>query len=251
MWWESLGFDGRRKRMLRWTSYLAKRVDEICDLCNRETAKPKGDGLFELLAGLEELKWAANNAERVLKQRKVKPGLAMINFDARVAYLPLGVAGIITPWNAPLYTVFCGLADALGAGNAAIVKPSEYAAATGVYAVESFYGANPDAPEGAGLVDHRLRRDRVRRCAGRAWTRSRSPDRCPPAAGSCRPAPRTSRRCCSNSAARTRRSSPRTPTSTRRPRRSSGAACGTPARRASASSAYTWRRPFATTSWPR
>ena len=148
VWWESLGFDGRRKRILRWTSYLAKRVDEICDLCNRETGKPKGDGLFELLAGLEELKWAANNAERVLKERKVKPGLAMINFDARVAYLPLGVAGIITPWNAPLYTVFCGLADALGAGNAAIVKPSEFAAATGVYAVESFYGANPDAPKG-------------------------------------------------------------------------------------------------------
>ena len=148
VWWQGLGFDGRKKRMLRWTSYLAKRVDEICDLCNRETAKPRGDGLFELLAGLEELKWAAVNAERVLKQRKVKPGLAMMNFDARLEYLPLGVIGIITPWNAPLYTVFCGLADALGAGNAAIVKPSEYAAATGVYAVESFYKANPDAPKG-------------------------------------------------------------------------------------------------------
>ena len=148
VWWQGLGFDGRKKRMLRWTSYLAKRVDEITDLCNRETAKPRGDGLFELLAGLEELKWAALNAKRVLKERHVKPGLAMINFDARVEYLPLGVAGIITPWNAPLYTVFCGLADALGAGNAAIVKPSEYAAATGVYAVESFHKANPDAPEG-------------------------------------------------------------------------------------------------------
>jgi succinate-semialdehyde dehydrogenase/glutarate-semialdehyde dehydrogenase len=147
-WWAGLGFDGRRKRMLRWTSYLAKRVDEITDLCYRETAKPRGDGLFELLAGLEELKWAANNAERVLKQRKVKPGLAMMNFDARVEYLPLGVIGVITPWNAPLYTVFCGLADALGAGNAAVVKPSEFAVATGVYAVESFHKANPDAPEG-------------------------------------------------------------------------------------------------------
>jgi aldehyde dehydrogenase (NAD+) len=150
LWWQGLGFAGRRKRMLGWTSYLAKRVDEITELCNRETAKPRGDGLFELLAGLEELKWAANNAKRVLKQRRVKPGLMMMNFDARVEYLPLGVAGIITPWNAPLYTVFCGLADALGAGNAAIVKPSEYAAATGVYAAESFAKANPDAP--AGLV---------------------------------------------------------------------------------------------------
>jgi aldehyde dehydrogenase (NAD+) len=148
VWWAGLGFDGRKKRMLRWTSYLAKHVDEITDLCKRETAKPRGDGLFELLAGMEELKWAAGNAERVLKERKVKPGLAMLNFDARVEYLPLGVIGVITPWNAPLYTVFCALADALGAGNAAIVKPSEFAAATGVYAVESFYEANPDAPKG-------------------------------------------------------------------------------------------------------
>jgi len=132
LWWQALGFAGRKKRMLRWTSYLAKRVDEITDLCNRETAKPRGDGLFELLAGLEEVKWAVLNAERVLKERKVKPGLALMNFDARVEYLPLGVAGIITPWNAPLYTVFCGLADALGAGNAAIVKPSEFSVATGV-----------------------------------------------------------------------------------------------------------------------
>jgi len=148
VWWQALGFAGRKKRMLRWTSYLAKRVDEITDLCHRETAKPRGDGLFELLAGLEEVKWAANNAERVLKERNVKPGLAMMNFDARVSYLPLGVVGVITPWNAPLYTVFCGLADALGAGNAAIVKPSEFSVATGVYAVESFYKANPDAPKG-------------------------------------------------------------------------------------------------------
>jgi succinate-semialdehyde dehydrogenase/glutarate-semialdehyde dehydrogenase len=147
-WWEGLGFAGRKKRMNRWTSYLAKRIDEICDLGNRETAKPRGDVLFELLASLEDIKWAAANAERVLKQRKVGPGLAMMNFDARVEYLPLGVAGIIAPWNAPLYTVFCGLAYALAAGNAAVAKPSEFSVATGVYAVESFYKANPDAPDG-------------------------------------------------------------------------------------------------------
>jgi succinate-semialdehyde dehydrogenase / glutarate-semialdehyde dehydrogenase len=147
-WWAGLGFDGRRKRLNRWTSHLAKRVDEICELGNRETAKPRGDVLFELLASLEDIKWAAANAERVLKERKVGPGLAMLNFDARVEYLPLGVAGIIAPWNAPLYTVFCGLAYALAAGNAAVVKPSEFSVATGVYAVESFHRANPDAPQG-------------------------------------------------------------------------------------------------------
>ena len=106
LWWEGLGFDGRRNRMNRWTSYLAKHIDEICELGKRETAKPLGDTLFELLASLEDIKWAAGNASRVLKRRKVKPGLMMLNFDSRVEYRPLGVVGVIAPWNAPLYTVF-------------------------------------------------------------------------------------------------------------------------------------------------
>jgi succinate-semialdehyde dehydrogenase / glutarate-semialdehyde dehydrogenase len=77
----------------------------------------------------------------------------MMNFDARLEYLPLGVAGVIAPWNFPLYTPLCGMAYALAAGNAVVVKPSEFSSATGVWAVESFAKANPDAPEGlAGWV---------------------------------------------------------------------------------------------------
>ena len=38
-------------------------------------------------------------------ERRVAPGLAMVNFDARLSYQPLGVAGVIAPWNFPIYTV--------------------------------------------------------------------------------------------------------------------------------------------------
>jgi acyl-CoA reductase-like NAD-dependent aldehyde dehydrogenase len=145
-WWADLGYAGRRKRLLRWTSWLAKHVDEICELGNAETGKPKGDVLFELLAGLEDIKWAAKNAERVLRRRTLFPGAAMANFEASLEYLPLGVAGVIAPWNFPMYTPLCGMAYALAAGNAVVVKPSEFSSATGVYAVESFRQANPDAP---------------------------------------------------------------------------------------------------------
>jgi succinate-semialdehyde dehydrogenase / glutarate-semialdehyde dehydrogenase len=147
-WWAGLGFAERRRRMLAWTRWLAEHSDEICDLGHRESGKPRGDVQFELMASLDDIRWAASNAERVLRPRRVGPGAAMMNFGARVEYLPLGVAGVITPWNAPLYMPFCGMAYALAAGNAAVVKPSELAAATGVYAVESFARANPDAPEG-------------------------------------------------------------------------------------------------------
>jgi aldehyde dehydrogenase (NAD+) len=147
-WWAGLGFAARKKRMLRWVRWLARDCDTLYDLGFRETGKPKPDVQFELLAGLEDIRWSATHAKRVLGERKVAPGLAMLNFDARLAYEPLGVVGVITPWNAPVYTVFCGLAYALASGNAVILKPSELSAATGVYAVESFYKANPDAPEG-------------------------------------------------------------------------------------------------------
>src|SRR3954469_25412278 len=147
-WWAGLGFAGRKKRMLRWVRWLARDTDTLYELGFRETGKPKPDVQFELLAGLEDIRWAASHAKRVLEEKKVAPGLAMLNFDARVSYEPLGVIGVITPWNAPVYTAFCGMAYALADGNAVILKPSELTAATGVYAVESFYEANPDAPEG-------------------------------------------------------------------------------------------------------
>lgn len=149
-WWAGLGFTERKRRMRSWTTWLARNCDELYDLGNRETGRPKGDVQFELLAGLEDIRWAAANAERVLRSRKVAPGAAMMNFEARVEYLPLGVAGVIAPWNAPIYTVLCGMAYAMAAGNACVVKPSELSSATGVWCVESFRKANPDAP--AGLV---------------------------------------------------------------------------------------------------
>lgn len=150
VWWGALSFAERRRRLHRWVRWLARDCDELYEIGYRETGKPKGDVQFELLAGLEDIRWAATHAKRVLGRRRVAPGLAMLNFDAQVSYEPLGVVGVITPWNAPVYTAFCGMAYALAAGNAVIVKPSELSAATGVYAVESFYQANPDAP--AGLV---------------------------------------------------------------------------------------------------
>jgi acyl-CoA reductase-like NAD-dependent aldehyde dehydrogenase len=147
-WWAAQGFAGRKTRMHAWVRWLARDCDALYDIGFRETGKPKPDVQFELLAGLEDLRWSATHAKRVLGERKVAPGIALMNFQARVSYEPLGVIGIITPWNAPVYTAFCGMAYALAAGNAVILKPSEISAATGVYAAESFYQANPDAPEG-------------------------------------------------------------------------------------------------------
>src|SRR4051794_24329648 len=147
-WWQELGFDGRKQRLRRWMRWLALHCDEVYELGHRETARPKPDVQFELFAGLEDIRWAAAHARRGLSPRPVAPGVAMLNFAAEVAYRPLGGVGVITPWNVPVYTTLSGMAYALAAGNAVVVKPSELSSASAVYAVESFRAANPDVPEG-------------------------------------------------------------------------------------------------------
>ena len=147
-WWAEQGFAGRKRALTRWVRWLGAHCEEIYDLGFAETSRPRGDVQMEFVAGVEDVRWAAVNARRVLRPRAVAPGLAMANFAASVSREPLGVIGIITPWNVPIYMVLSGMAAALAAGNAVIVKPSELSAASGVYAVESFRRANPDAPEG-------------------------------------------------------------------------------------------------------
>ncbi|HEY6795031.1 MAG TPA: aldehyde dehydrogenase family protein [Kineosporiaceae bacterium] len=145
-WWQDLGFDGRKPYLTRWIRWLARHCDEVYEIGYRETARPRADVQFELFAGLEDVRWAATNARRVLRERRVAPGLAMVNFDARLSYLPYGVVGLITPWNAPVYLTLSGAGIALAAGNAVVLKPSELSPASAIMMLESFRTANPDAP---------------------------------------------------------------------------------------------------------
>jgi succinate-semialdehyde dehydrogenase / glutarate-semialdehyde dehydrogenase len=149
-WWQRQGFAGRRAYLRRWMRWLAVHCDELYEIGHLETARPRADIQFELYAGLEDIRWAGAHAKRVLGKRRVAPGLGLFNFSAAVSYHPLGVIGVIAPWNVPIYTACSGIGYALAAGNAAIVKPSEYSASSGIFIAESFKRANPDAP--AGLV---------------------------------------------------------------------------------------------------
>src|SRR5699024_5558163 len=151
-WWAAQGFDGRRRAMIRWVRWLAAHCEEFYDLGHAETARPKGDVQMGFYAGIEDIRWTASNAKRVLKPRAAAPGLALANFQASVSHEPLGVVGIITPWNVPIYTVLSGMACALAAGNAAVVKPSELSPGVAKFAVESFHRANPEAPAGLASV---------------------------------------------------------------------------------------------------
>ena len=147
-WWRDLGFDGRAARLAAWRKHMWRRVDEIADLLHRENGKPLDDAVLEVVLTVEHLHWAARNAGRVLRSHKVSPGPLFSNYGARVDYDPLGVVGVIGPWNYPLYAPNSAVSFALAAGNTVVLKPSEFTPAVSRWYVDAFAAANPDAPEG-------------------------------------------------------------------------------------------------------
>src|SRR5689334_4764897 len=66
VWWQSLGWEGRRTRLLRWRTLLVERIEELAELTRLETGKPLNDGIIEITAAVEHLDWAARHAKRVL-----------------------------------------------------------------------------------------------------------------------------------------------------------------------------------------
>ncbi|MFC4589238.1 aldehyde dehydrogenase family protein [Sphaerisporangium corydalis] len=144
VWWAGLGFDGRRRRLLDFKAVLTQNLTRVAALIGEETGKPIGDATLETVLAITHLDWAARNAPKVLGRRRVPTGLIGINLAATLEYLPLGVVGVIGPWNYPLFTPMGSIAYALAAGNAVVFKPSELTPGVGVLLAELFAESVPE-----------------------------------------------------------------------------------------------------------
>ncbi len=122
--WGNLTHAERRNQLVRWRRLLAAQADEIADLIHRENGKPRVDAMLEVMNSLSHLSYAANRAEKIMADQKVSAGV-MANFRATISYHPLGVVGVIGPWNYPVFTPMGSIGYALAAGNAVVFKPSE------------------------------------------------------------------------------------------------------------------------------
>lgn len=137
-WWQDLGFAGRKEYLLQWRSVLTRRLHQLSDQVHREGGKPHGDAALEAGLAIDHIAWAAKHAEKVLGRQRVSPGLLMANQAASVEYKPLGVVGVIGPWNYPVFTPMGSIAYALAAGNTVVFKPSEYTPGVGQFLVDTF-----------------------------------------------------------------------------------------------------------------
>ncbi|MFY1636609.1 aldehyde dehydrogenase family protein [Solwaraspora sp. WMMB335] len=145
-WWIGLGDAQRRTRLLRWRSVITNRMTELAELMGREGGKPFADAVVEITAAMEHLDWAARNARRVLGHRRTRTRLATAEFSGHLEYQPLGVVGVIAPWNYPVLIPMGAIAYALAAGNAVVFKASEYTPAVGQWLVDTFAEAVGEQP---------------------------------------------------------------------------------------------------------
>ncbi|HVB45719.1 MAG TPA: aldehyde dehydrogenase family protein [Streptosporangiaceae bacterium] len=145
-WWSGLDWKERRTKLLAWKSYLTRYVMRLAELMHAETGKPVSDAQLEIMLAVFHIDWAAKNAHKVLGSQKVRSGLVAINQAAMLEYKPLGVVGVIGPWNYPVFTPVGSIAYALAAGNAVVFKPSEFTPAVGGWLVSSFAEVVPEHP---------------------------------------------------------------------------------------------------------
>ncbi len=122
--WGHMGHAARRKDLAAFRRALAMNAETLASLIHNETGKPKVDAMAEVLLGIQHVSHAAGRAEKVLETRTVSSGL-LANLKSTVSYQPLGVIGVIGPWNYPIFTPMGSIAYALAAGNAVVFKPSE------------------------------------------------------------------------------------------------------------------------------
>ncbi len=136
--WEAYGFDGRARVMLRAQKWVMDNAEQIISTIVSETGKTFED------ASLAEISYAGNafgfwakHAEEYLADEKIKSSQLLVKGKKLInRFRPLGLVGVIGPWNYPLTNSFGDCIPALMAGNSVILKPSEVTPLTSLLMAE-------------------------------------------------------------------------------------------------------------------
>jgi succinate-semialdehyde dehydrogenase/glutarate-semialdehyde dehydrogenase len=125
--WAATSMKERGAIVERALKIVLERQDEIIDTVVAETGKARTDAMsMEVFSVADQLCYYAKNAEKFLKPHKRRVhGLLGLMKQLRIVYKPLGVIGLITPWNGPFVLVMNQATQAILAGNTVVAKGSE------------------------------------------------------------------------------------------------------------------------------
>jgi acyl-CoA reductase-like NAD-dependent aldehyde dehydrogenase len=152
--WAQLPFADRSRYMRRAAQVILDEIDDIRDLIAREQGKPRVEAYtMELLPTIDALHWIAAQGPEILGDERVRtPQPFFQTKRASFAYEPLGVVGVIAPWNYPWTIPLGEVAMALMAGNGVVLKPASLTCLIGQRIQRVFERAG--LPEGLLRVIH-------------------------------------------------------------------------------------------------
>ena len=120
----------RRLQLKRLSDLLDRHEEDILQALRIDLAKPELEGMFEIVALLQELKITRRRLKAWMRPRHIPVPIMQRPGRAQLIREPLGCVLVIGPWNYPFMLTLQPLISALAAGNTAVLKPSEHAPAT-------------------------------------------------------------------------------------------------------------------------
>lgn len=163
--WAQVPVKDRARQLKRLRGVFIQRSEEVTDIVVRENGKTREEAFMaEVCAPVLHMTYYASKGPRMLRPRRVRRwGASLLSRGSYIHYAPRGVIGIISPWNYPLVVPVTDLIPSLLAGNAVVLKPSEWSPLTALTfkAIFDESGLDPDlfqvvtgfAETGAALID--------------------------------------------------------------------------------------------------
>lgn len=160
--WRKLSAPARGEYLYKVANALEKRLDEVAESMTREMGKTFPEAKGETARGVAILRYYAGEGMRKVGDVIPSTDSEALMFTTRV---PLGVVGVITPWNFPVAIPIWKIAPALVYGNTVVLKPAQETAVTAAKVIECFHEAGlpagvvnmvtgPGSVIGQGIIDH-------------------------------------------------------------------------------------------------
>src|SRR3954453_1460536 len=124
--WAQLPLSERARYMRRTAQVIIDHLDELTALLTREQGKPRVESYtMELVPTIDALHWIADNGPKILSDERIRYSPPyFLGKRSWFEYDPLGVVGVIAPWNYPWSIPFGEVAIALMCGNGVVLKPA-------------------------------------------------------------------------------------------------------------------------------
>lgn len=160
--WRKLSAPARGEYLYKVANVLEARLEEVAETMTREMGKTLQEAKGETARGVAILRYYAGEGMRKIGDVIPSTDSEAFMFTSRV---PLGVVGVITPWNFPVAIPIWKMAPALVYGNTVVLKPATETAVTAAKVIECFHEAGLPAGVinmvtgsgtiiGQGIIDH-------------------------------------------------------------------------------------------------